>query len=50
MSNTELVIRQATNVWKDVYHVRQPSTEAVEIKDDDSSDDELDNTPSVMVT
>ena len=43
MNNTESVIRQATNVWKDVYHLRQPSTEAIEIKDDDNSDDEPDN-------
>ena len=50
MNNTKSVIRQATDVWKDVYHLRQSSTEAVEIKDDDRSDDEPDNVPSIMVT
>ena len=50
MNNIESVIRKAFDVWKDVYHLRQPSTEAVEIKDDDSSDDEPNNTPSIMVT
>ena len=42
MNNSESIIRQATDVWKDFYHLRQPSAEAVEIKDDDSSDDEQD--------
>ena len=50
MNNIESVIIQATNVWKDVYHLRQPSIEAIEIKDDDSSDDEPDNVPSITVT
>ena len=40
MNNIELVIRQALDVWKDVYHLRQPSKEVVEIKYDDSSDEE----------
>ena len=40
MNNTESVIRQVSDVWKDVYHLRQPSTEAVEIKDDDNSDED----------
>ena len=43
MNNIESVIRQASDVWKDVYHLRQPSAQVVEIKDDDSSDDEPDN-------
>ena len=39
------------DVWKDVYHLRKPSTKAVEIKDDDSSDEEeLDNIPTIIVT
>ena len=37
-------------MWKDVYHLRQSSTKAVEIKDDESSDDEPDNVPSITVT
>ena len=52
MKNTKSIIRQASDVWKDVYHPRQPSTKVVEIKDDDSSDndeDEFDNIPSVTV-
>ena len=42
MNNIESIIRQASDVWKDVYHLRKTSTEVVEIKDDDSSDDEPD--------
>jgi len=38
MNNSESVIRQASDVWKDVYHLRQ--SEHVEIIDDISSDDE----------
>ena len=40
MNNSESVIRKASDVWKDVYHLRK--IEHVEIKDDDSSDDEQD--------
>ena len=53
MKNIELVVKHASNVWKDVYHLKKPSEEIVEIKDDDSSDnddDDFDNIPSVMVT
>ena len=53
MKNIESVIRQASDVWKNVYHLNQPSTEVVEINDDDSSDndeDEPDNIPSIIVT
>ena len=51
MDITESVIRQASDVWKDVYHLKQPSTEAMEIKDDDISDeDEHDNIPIVTIT
>ena len=50
MNNIESVIRKSLDVRKDVYHLRQPSTEVVEIKDDDNSDDEPDNIPSVTVT
>ena len=42
MNNTKSIIRHASNVWKDVYHLRQSSIEAVQIKDDDRSDDEQD--------
>ena len=51
--NIELVVKHASNVWKDVYHLKKPFEEIVEIKDDDSSDnddDDFDNIPSVMVT
>ena len=53
MKNIESVVKHASDVWKDVYHLRQPSEEAIEIKDDDSSDndeDEFDNIPSITVT
>ena len=51
--NIELVVKHASDVWKDVYHLRKPSKEVVKIKDDYSSDndeDEFDNIPSIMVT
>ena len=51
--NIELVVKHASDVWKDVYHLRKPSEEIIEIKDDDSSDndeDDFDNIPSVTVT
>ena len=53
MKNIESVVKHASDVWKDVYHLRKPSEETVEIKDDDSSDndeDDFDNIPSVTVT
>ena len=46
MKNIESVVKHALDVQKDVYHLRQPSEEVVEIKVDDSSDndeDEFDN-------
>ena len=51
--NIESVAKHASDVQKYVYHLRKPSEEVVEIKDDDSSDndeDEFDNIPSVIGT
>ena len=53
MKNVESVVKNATNVWKYVYHLHKPTEDPVEIKDDDSDkeeDDEEDNTPSLIVT
>ena len=53
MKNIESIVKHALDVWKDVYHLRKPSKEIVEIKNDDSNDndeDEFDNIPSVTVT
>ena len=53
MKNVELVVKNATNVWKDVYHLHRPDKDPVEIKDDDNDkeeDDEEDNIPSIIVT
>lgn len=42
----EHVVRDATNMWKNIYHLHKPSDDPVEIKDDDDdSNDEEDNTP-----
>ena len=52
MNNIESVVKNATDVCRDVYHLNKPTDETVEIKDDDSDqeDEENDNTPSVTVT
>ena len=52
MKNIELVVKNASNIWKDIYHLKNPFDKIVEIKDDDSSDndDDEDNTPSIIVT
>ena len=53
MKNVESIVKNATDVWRDVYHLHKPSKDLVEIKDDESDkeeDDEDDNTPSVTVT
>ena len=50
--NIESVVKHASNIWRDIYHLNKPSEETVEIKDDDNSDndDDEDNTPSIIVT
>ena len=52
MKNIELVVKHASDIWRDAYHLNKPSEETIEIKDDDSDndDDDDDNTPSVIVT
>lgn len=52
MKNVESVVKNAIDVWRDVYNLHKPTEDPVEIKDDDSDkdeDDEEDNTPSVTV-
>ena len=52
MKNIELVVKNASDVWRDIYHLNKPSEETVEIKDGDSSDneDDEDDIPSVTIT
>ena len=51
MKNIELVVKHASNIWRDVYHLNKPSKETVEIKDDDSSSyDDDDDIPPIIVT
>ena len=49
-NNKESVINQASGVWRTLYHLNQPSIEVVEIKDDDSSDNEEDESNNIPVT
>ena len=45
MKNIESVVKNATDVWIDVFHLNKPTDETIEIKDDDSDqeDEEDDN-------
>ena len=51
MKSIELVVKHATDIWRDVFHLSKPTDDPVEIEDDDNDeeDDEDDNTPSVTV-
>ena len=49
-NNKESVINQASGVCRTLYNLNQPSTEAVEIKDDDSSDNDEDESNNIPVT
>ena len=52
IKNIELVVKHASNFWRDVYHLKKPLEEIVKIKDDDShnsDDDDYDNIPSVTI-
>ena len=47
----EHVVRDAKNMWKNIYHLHKPSEDPVEIKDNDSNDsDDFESTPSITVT
>jgi hypothetical protein len=53
MRNVESIVKNPTNVWRDVYHLHKHIEDLVEIKDYDSDkdeDDEEDNTPLVTIT
>ena len=52
MKNVEHVVKNATDVWKDVFHLHKPTEDPMEIKDDDSDkdeDNEEENSPCVTV-
>ena len=52
MKNIEHVVKNTTDVWKDVFHLPKPSEDPMEIKDNDGDkdkDDEEDNTPCVTI-
>ncbi len=51
IKDIEHVVNDATNMWKNIYHLHKPSEDLVEIKDDYSSDSEdIDGTPSITVS
>ena len=51
IKDIEHVVNDATNMWKNIYHLHEPSKDPVEIIDYDSNnDDEFDSTPSITVS
>ena len=52
IKDIEQVVIDATNMWKNIYHLHKPSKDdPVEIIDDDSSNnDEFENTSSILVS
>ncbi len=52
IKDIEHVVNDATNMWKNIYHLHKPSVDQVEIKDEYSSNssDESDSAPSITVT
>ena len=53
MKNVESVVKNGTDVWKDVYNLHKLAEDPVEIKYDENEkeeDDKDDNTPLVIVT
>ena len=51
IKDIENVIRDATNMWKNIYHLHKPSEDPIEIKDNDNSEsDDFESTPSIIVT
>ena len=52
MKDIEYVVKNAIDVWKNVFHLHKPSEDLVEINDDDNDkdeDNEEDNTPCVTI-
>ena len=39
IKDIERIVKDATNVWKGIYHLHKPSDHPVEIKDDDDDED-----------
>ena len=42
MKDIEHVVKNATNTWRNVYHLHKPSKFLVEVKDDDDDDEDKD--------
>ena len=42
MKDIAYVVRNATNTWRNVYHLHKPSEKPMEIKDDDDDDNDKD--------
>ena len=42
VKDIEHVVNDATNIWKNIYHLHKSSDDTVEIKDIDSDDDDDD--------
>ena len=43
IKDIEHVVNDATNMWKHIYHLHKPSEDIVEIKDNDSNDDDIED-------
>ena len=42
MKDIEYVVKNATNIWRNVFHLQKPSEYPIEIKDDDDDDSDKD--------
>lgn len=49
INDIDLVVRDVPNMWKNIYHLHEPSKDLVEIKDDNSSEEE-DDTLDITIT
>lgn len=47
----EHIVKDAIEMWKSIYHLHKPTNDTIEIKDDDSDqeDDEDNYTPSITM-
>ena len=49
MKDIEYVVRNATNMWRNVFHLHKLSEYLVEIKDDDDDDSDKDEDSTQFV-
>ena len=50
IKDIEHVVIDATNMWKNIYHLHKPSEDPVEIKDNDRNNSDDSETASILVT